>query len=507
MVQGAEATERIVKLLQVNPKGAGITEIARKVKMHRNVVSKYLELLLVSGQVEVRRAGMAKIYTLSERVPVSAMLAFDDDLLVVVDEAGRIVRANEAFLAICGKDRNEVLGCGVEGSDLPILSDREILADILEGTGRRELIREVHGHSGNTTQYYRVRLIPSVFEEGRPGMTMIAVDVTSQKESEHRLEVSEARYRAVVDLQQDLICRFLPDFTLTFCNRSFRDYFGIPEPVSGTFLHTVHEADRSLVEALVRSLDHHEFPTVREHRAPSGLPDKSRSGNRWNRWTYDPIYNCSDEITEIQATGRDITHEKELESRGEHFMHDVEFLSGKALEFAELPIEMNVYDAIGRGVETLVRDAVIATSSFDPETQSITVRSFLGDRDGIFAKHFRDMIGLTMPILDHEVISLMSSGRLHEVPGKVYITTFGQIPLYSAFRIEEELPLASIYSIGIAARGKLMGVATMFLRSSDTVQNPELVEAYIRQATLALQRRLVEDTGSKSEERWQAISE
>ncbi len=43
---------------------------------------------------------------------------------------------------------------------------------------------------------------------------------------EHLLHESEDRYRNVVDAETDLICRYLPDTTLTFVNDAYCNYFG-----------------------------------------------------------------------------------------------------------------------------------------------------------------------------------------------------------------------------------------------------------------------------------------
>jgi len=40
------------------------------------------------------------------------------------------------------------------------------------------------------------------------------------------LRDSEARYRAIVDDQTELVCRYLPDASLTYSNRAFAEFFG-----------------------------------------------------------------------------------------------------------------------------------------------------------------------------------------------------------------------------------------------------------------------------------------
>ena len=42
------------------------------------------------------------------------------------------------------------------------------------------------------------------------------------------MEFSETRYRTIVESQTELICRCLPDGTLTFANQAFGQYFDRP---------------------------------------------------------------------------------------------------------------------------------------------------------------------------------------------------------------------------------------------------------------------------------------
>src|ERR1051325_10437178 len=65
--------ERIEQLLKEQPKGLTITEISDALTLNRNSSAKYLDVLLTSGRVEQRSIGPAKVFFLSQRVPLAAM--------------------------------------------------------------------------------------------------------------------------------------------------------------------------------------------------------------------------------------------------------------------------------------------------------------------------------------------------------------------------------------------------------------------------------------------------
>ncbi|WML67530.1 MAG: hypothetical protein METHP_01069 [Methanoregula sp. SKADARSKE-2] len=66
--------KRIKALIRDNPLGINIKAISEGVAMSRNSVAKYLDVLAASGHLEVRQMGNAKLYHLSRRVPLDAVI-------------------------------------------------------------------------------------------------------------------------------------------------------------------------------------------------------------------------------------------------------------------------------------------------------------------------------------------------------------------------------------------------------------------------------------------------
>lgn len=82
------------------------------------------------------------------------------------------------------------------------------------------------------------------------------------------LRESEERYRNVVESQTDLICRYLPDTTLTFVNDAYCRYFGRSrEQLLGTrFIDLIAERDREKALAQVSSVLSNRTTVRYDHR-------------------------------------------------------------------------------------------------------------------------------------------------------------------------------------------------------------------------------------------------
>ncbi|MEG4345375.1 PAS domain S-box protein [Microcoleus sp. A003_D6] len=128
--------------------------------------------------------------------------------------------------------------------------------------------------------------------------------VCDRQNAEKALQESEARYRAIVEDQTELICRYLPDGRRTFVNQAYCRYFGVqPEDLLGnSFLPLILEQDREsfLEQYNLLSPDKPFFTS--EHRAilPSGEI-------RTQQWIDRAIFDETGKIVEYQAVGRDVS--------------------------------------------------------------------------------------------------------------------------------------------------------------------------------------------------------
>lgn len=124
------------------------------------------------------------------------------------------------------------------------------------------------------------------------------------------LQSREAQYRAIVEDQTELICRFLPNGVLTFINQAYCRYLQKNEHVllGRNFLDILHAEDRQLVEKQISKLGALQPMIIIEHQIVL-----STGETRWQQWIYRALINDYNVHLENQAVGRDISEQKHTE--------------------------------------------------------------------------------------------------------------------------------------------------------------------------------------------------
>ena len=149
----------------------------------------------------------------------------------------------------------------------------------------------------------------------------LAEEVAERRLTEAALRQNETRYRAIVEDQTELICRFQHDGVLTFVNEAYCQYFdkAHDELVGQTFLPLVPEEDQAFVATQFGSLDQDNPVISYEHRVILGNGDV-----RWMQWTDRATFSDDGSLVEFQAVGRDVTEQKLAEAEVRRLNTDLE---------------------------------------------------------------------------------------------------------------------------------------------------------------------------------------
>ena len=140
-------------------------------------------------------------------------------------------------------------------------------------------------------------------------------------ELEKTLGESLARYRAIVEDQTELICRFKPDGTLTFVNEAYCRFFNKKrEDLLGfSFMPFISPSHSEKVRAHFNSLVPENPVATHEHQVVGKDGEIS-----WQQWTNRAIFDEHGVIKEFQSVGRDITDRKLAEEELRQARDDME---------------------------------------------------------------------------------------------------------------------------------------------------------------------------------------
>ncbi len=132
----------------------------------------------------------------------------------------------------------------------------------------------------------------------------LGLDVTERKRAEGALRNSEARYRAIVEDQTELVARWKPDGTCTYANAAYCRYFQLADDtVVGASIFPLFTEEA--LRALRGQLD---VLTPEDPVSTSIYPVIKQDGSRgWQEWTDRALFDEQRQLIEIQSVGRDVS--------------------------------------------------------------------------------------------------------------------------------------------------------------------------------------------------------
>lgn len=132
-----------------------------------------------------------------------------------------------------------------------------------------------------------------------------------REQTEAALSASEKRFRGLVEDMPALICRFLPDSTLTFVNSAYCKYFNknCGELIGQKFLQFIPRDEQEKVKLHYLSLNAKKPTETYDHQVVA--PDGSLV---WQEWTNRALFDQAGKVSEYQSIGRDITEKRKMEA-------------------------------------------------------------------------------------------------------------------------------------------------------------------------------------------------
>jgi len=481
-----EITDRILNFLRFRKKGATISEIAREADLNRNSVAKYLEVLLASGQVELRRIGKAKAFSLSRRVPISALIDTLAEYALILDDHTRIIEINELYLSLCGRRKKDVIGCLLAEADLPGLTD-ELIPLALGALGGDPLAREIDLMQNGSTRHFQVNFVPTVLASGENGLMILLADTTEKTKADSNLRDSEKFFRTILNNINAAI-----------------------------FLHDVDESGRPGRFFTVNDVACEMFGCSRDELvgttfASFALPDSTRAGDDFSHLEFREGESAATKTTLVNRRGEqmavrirshsyryngapvvlsiawDATREREAEEKERRYIQSLEYLYGTATELSRFHSDQDIHAYIADEIYRAVPNALVAVNAPPEDGSGWVNRAFRGREQ--HRQCFEAVLRESPLTMTGKEMRLFKSGVLfhHRVSDDEIALAEGA--KQASLMIAERLGYGEYYIKGLVADGVLYGMVIVCLPLEEMLVDPEMVEAFLDQASVALQKQ------------------
>ncbi|TVP50396.1 MAG: PAS domain S-box protein [Mongoliibacter sp.] len=188
--------------------------------------------------------------------------------------------------------------------------------------------------------WYECAYFPAKNEEGKIiGVTFTTSSIDKRKKAEEKIVENEKFLESVLQSQNEMICRFRSDTTLTFVNDAYCRAFGTSREniIGQKFLEFVPKKYHKTILNDLNQLHMNAPSQTKKHKVINGNNDII-----WHEWTDTAIFDSKGFIKEFQAVGRDITELVQSRSKMERFqsifensLHEIYLISSNELRIIQ----------------------------------------------------------------------------------------------------------------------------------------------------------------------------
>jgi PAS domain S-box-containing protein len=336
----------------------------------------------------------------------------------------------------------------------------------------------------------------------------LGVDTSEFERIERRLASAEENYRWLVETVPAWIWELDAAGEYKYSNVASLDLLGYrPEEVigfkPGEFLIAPEDVEKW--EQQRRNL-HDNKKVVRDFQCRFLHRD---GGARRLETDAEPAFGASGAVAGIRGVSRDVTARVRAEEKEKEHLATLSFLSETATGFVGFEPEGDLFAYVAEKLRELVGDASVALTSFEETADTYTVRATanLGAKTGAILKALgKNPVGMAFPATGVLRTALLE-GKLRKYAVPLHELTSGIISKRVTRKLQDLLGFGDIYVMGIVRHGKLLGVASIIPPRGVELRNPEVVEAFINQAAVAIQRKYAEEALRESEEKFRSLVE
>lgn len=339
------------------------------------------------------------------------------------------------------------------------------------------------------------------------GIFGIARDITAQKKKEESLEKKSEYFKLLADYAADMI--FVLDCT------DYHKFNYVSPSIKNILGYNSEEIYSLSVKDLLTKQSYRYQKQIindRLNKSP-GYSNLTKSVELqlihkdgsiiWGESHARITANDRGEPDEIIGILRDITERKKAEKRDKEYQNNLLWLSKTAMNFLTMETEDAIYDYIGTNLSGKVKDAIIIVNKINETNDSITVNNVYGISQSIFSRII-DILGINPVGKNYPFIeslkSLYEDNKIMEFNGDLSSFSFGYFSNFLLKQVQKLIDFKKIYTIGLKRQNHWYALVHIFKLKTPELEERNLLETFLNQASIALQRKIMENQWFQAKE-------
>jgi PAS domain S-box-containing protein len=251
--------------------------------------------------------GPAKVFFPSSRIPLTALLNSTHDYIVLLNRELKFLQISENLLKFIEIQRSEIIGRPIQTFTVSFFEIPELAQNAKKALEGAEQSIEKQYIQNKQLFYLRIKHIPTTFDDGEPGVTLVIEDITDRKQTEEKMKRSIHEWETTFNSISDMIFIQDNDFFILRANRSFAEFLHrTPEECIGKKCH-------QLLHNLNNSHSSCPCQQVQKTKKTATVEIYEPHLGRYLEITASPIFTDSGEITGSVHIVKDITERKRKE--------------------------------------------------------------------------------------------------------------------------------------------------------------------------------------------------
>lgn len=320
------------------------------------------------------------------------------------------------------------------------------------------------------------------------------LDITEIKIAEKELEESKIKYKFIAQNSTDVIWSMDTSFNVKYVSPSIKGFLGysVEDFIMLRAEEYLNKKSLDMVNSLIEesmsnyslSGDIKDLKTERIELEFITVSGEKKIGEINARLEREQL---SEELVIIGIT-RDITSRKYAEEKKEEYQKGLELLSKSAIAFLQSDECSDIYELIIKNLSFIIPDSLIVVNSIEDRVSRI--ESFYGLSNYEIVQNLLNekLKGFRITLPDEPYNQLLK-GELIELHDGISELVFNNLPKSVILALESLFKINKVYIVGLSSGEKLFASVIIFIKKGCCDINSEIIETFIRQATMAVERK------------------